>query len=144
MKYWAFFAAKLLVVWGIAVALKKALRAVIPVAESVTKFGHQPFMHDLTWTTAMMFYTVACIGLVYLAILDQRYRCPKCLSRLRMPINTGSWGEATIFGPPKTEYICPFGHGTMKERELQITGREKADWVEHGDIWEELESSGRK
>jgi hypothetical protein len=140
MKYWAFFAGKLALIWGIAVLLKKLLLATVPIGAVAKKYGHQPFAHDLTYTTAMLVYTLVCIGLVALAILDQKYRCRTCLSRLRMPVHTGSWGRATIFSPPKTEYICPYGHGTMKEKELKITGRETPDWVEHKDIWEELES----
>ena len=31
-------------------------------------------------------------GLFYLAIRDQRYRCRTCLRKLRIPIETGSWG----------------------------------------------------
>lgn len=144
MKYWAFLIAKLAAVYAIAVLLKRTLVLVLDVPKSVTKFGHPPFMHDLTWTTAMMVYSLVCVGLVYLVILDQKYRCRTCLRRLRMPINTGSWDRATIFAPPKTEYICPYGHGTMKQKDLQITGHEQPDWIEHKDIWEELESSGKK
>ncbi len=144
MTYWGYFAAKLVAAWGLSILLKQALRSLIGVPDSVTKFGHQPFGHDLTWTTAMMFYTLICIGMIYLVILDQKYRCRSCLSRLRMPVNMGSWGRATIFSPPRTEYICPFGHGTMKQHDLQLTGRENPDWVEHSDMWEELESLSRK
>jgi hypothetical protein len=42
-------------------------------------------------------------------------------------------------GRPHTEYICPYGHGTLKVPELQITGKEPIDWAEHQDIWRELE-----
>lgn len=144
MKYWAFFAAKLAAVWAIATLIKRGVTLFIPVPASVTKFGHPPFMHDLSWTIAFMAYALFCAGLVYLAIIDQKYRCRTCLRRLRMPVNSGSWDRATIFAPPRTEYICPYGHGTMTEKDLQITGRENPDWVEHKDIWQELESIGRK
>ncbi len=144
MKYWGLFAAKLLAIWGVATLLKRFLQAVVPVSRQVTEFGHQPFAHDLAYTTAMMFYTLVCIGMVSLAVIDQKYRCRTCARRLRMPVNTGSWDKATLFAPPRTEYICPYGHGTMSQREIQLTGRETADWVEHKSIWEELESAGRK
>lgn len=145
MKYWAFFVGKLAAVWAIAVVLKSVLKAMIPVStNAVVRFGHQPFGHDLPYTLGMMVYTLVCVGLVYLAILDQKYRCRICLHRLMMPVDTGSWDKALIFAPPRTEYICPFGHGTMKEHVLQLTGHENPDWVEHKDIWEELESIGRK
>ena len=63
-----------------------------------------------------------CAGVLYLIIWDQRYRCRVCLRRLRMPIETGSWGRMLQFGRPRIEYICPYGHGTLKEDELQISG----------------------
>ena len=56
-----------------------------------------------------------------------------------MPVLTGSW-TAVLFGAPRTEYICPYGHGTLKVAELQITGRQQPDWQPHEDIWKELES----
>jgi hypothetical protein len=140
MRYWAFFLAKLGAVWVIAMALKVILQAVVPVGYTTKVFNHQPFAHDLAYTTAMMGYSLVCVGLVYLAILDQKYRCRTCLRRLRMPVNSGAWDKALIFAPPRVEYICPYGHGTMSQKELQITGRERPAWVEHQDIWKELES----
>ena len=60
-------------------------------------------------------------------------------NRLRMPILTGSWTHV-LFGAPRTEYICPYGHGTLKVAELQITGHQYPDWEPHEDIWKELYS----
>ncbi|MDX2178930.1 MAG: hypothetical protein SFV18_04995 [Bryobacteraceae bacterium] len=142
MKYWAYFLAKLAAVYAVASGLKWLIRAVMPPPDP--RFANSAFTRDLPWTTAIMVYSLICIGLVYLVILDQKFRCRTCLRRLRMPVNTGSWSRAMIFSPPKTEYICPYGHGTMKQRNLQISGRERPDWVEHEDIWTELESMGRK
>lgn len=39
------------------------------------------------------------------------------------------------------EYICPFGHGKLNVSEVQITGLERPEWKEHGDLWEELFAS---
>ncbi len=144
MRYWAFFVLKLAAIWGIAQGLQRLLKWLVPIDQASVRYGHHPFTHDLAWTTAMMLYTLICVGLVYLAVLDQKYRCRTCCRRLRMPVNSGSWDKALIFAPPKTEYICPFGHGTMSQRDLQISGRENPEWVEHKDLWEELESYGRK
>jgi hypothetical protein len=48
------------------------------------------------------------------------------------------------FGRPRIEYICPYGHGTLKQEEVQISGRENAQWTPHSDdIWEELVSSSK-
>ena len=77
-------------------------------------------------------------GLLYLSILDQRYRCRVCLRRLRMPVEKGSWGRMLMLGRPKMEYICTYGHGTLNVPELQISGIENSEWKEHGDMWSEL------
>jgi hypothetical protein len=79
---------------------------------------------------------------LYLILRDQRYRCRVCARRLRMPITAGSWGQMLQFGRPRTEYICPYGHGTLKVSDLQISGLEAADWKAHEDIWTELYSAG--
>lgn len=98
----------------------------------------QPFAGDLIYTFALILYGLFCVGLVYAIIWDQRYRCRTCLRRLRMPIATGSW-KNVLLGPPRTEYICVYGHGTLKFSELQITGRQQPDWQKHDDdIWKEL------
>jgi hypothetical protein len=83
--------------------------------------------------------------LVYWIAWDQRYRCRTCLRRLRMPMATGSWKNMMFLGQPRTEYICVYGHGTLKVPELQLTG-EPSDWQPHDDIWKELESleAGKK
>jgi hypothetical protein len=79
-------------------------------------------------------------GLTWLVIWDQRYRCRTCLRRLRMPIQTGNWTHV-LLGAPRTEYICIYGHGTLKVAELQITGRQQPDWEPHEDMWKELFST---
>jgi hypothetical protein len=55
-----------------------------------------------------------------------------------MPIATGSWSRMLLLGRPRIEYICPFGHGTLKEEELHLSGLENREWTESGDLWEEL------
>ena len=78
-------------------------------------------------------------GLLYLAIWDQRYRCRTCLRRLRMPVESGSWGGYMLqLGRPQLEYICPYGHGRLNVEELQITGKAAPEWKQQGDFWEEL------
>jgi hypothetical protein len=85
----------------------------------------------------MLGWFLFCMALFYAAILDTRYRCRTCLRRLRMPVKTGSWSHV-LLGPSKTEYICPYGHGTLKIFEIQSTGPHPPDWEAHGDIWKEL------
>jgi len=74
---------------------------------------------------------------VWLIVWDQRYRCRTCLRWLRMPLRTGSWTHV-LFGAPRTEYICLYGHGTLTVDELQISGQQMRDWEPHEDIWKEL------
>lgn len=140
MRYWAYLAAKLaaggVLAWGAGRLVSALLPPPNPFWQQV---GKHPFGHDLTYTMVLLGYWLFCAGLLYALVWDQRYRCRTCLRRLRMPIARGSWTHV-LLGPPSTEYICPFGHGTLRVAELQITGRQLPDWEAHADIWTELES----
>jgi hypothetical protein len=96
-----------------------------------------PFVTDLSYTFCMLLFWLFGAGIVWLIVLDQRYRCRTCLRRLRMPVHTGSWTHV-LFGGPQTEYICLYGHGTLKVDELQISGHQNPDWKANEDIWKEL------
>jgi len=88
----------------------------------------------------MLVFFLACFGVVYLIVWDQRYRCRSCLRRLRMPVSAGSWPNMLLFGQPRTEYICLYGHGTLKVPEFRVT-KNSHDWESHDDdIWKELEA----
>ena len=101
-------------------------------------------MHDLPWTLLNFVYNLLCNAVLISIILDQRYRCRSCGRRLRMPVSSGSHAHV-IFGPPRTGYICSYGHGTLKVPELEISGREKPDWKKNGDdMWKELYSASSK
>lgn len=101
------------------------------------------FGFDLLYTTAAGIVFLAAYGLVYLAILDQRYRCRVCLRRLRMPVETGSWSRMLQFGRPRMEYICTYGHGKLNVEEIQFTGIENPKWKQHEDMWKELYGTGK-
>lgn len=141
MKYWGFLAAKLTVGSAVAIAVAWSLRRWYPMPAPVFGERTDPFGRDLTYTFVMLAYFLFCLGLVSLIVRDQRLRCRACLRRLRMPIATGSWNHV-LFGPPRMEYICPYGHGTLKVAELQITGPHPPDWQAHEDMWRELFSAG--
>ncbi len=135
MRYWGLLAAKLMAAAGILYAIWFGITLLLP----APRLYRSNFLgYDLTWTFAAGFVFLAGCGLAYLAILDQRYRCRVCARRLRMPIVTGSWGAMLQFGRPRIEYICPFGHGTLKVEQLQLLGPEGPDWKEHEDMWKEL------
>jgi hypothetical protein len=137
MRYWGFFAAKLAVagcvLWGLLALLNWKWPPVPDQSFVPGRFGY-----NLAFTIVVGVWFLLCAGAVYLAIWDQRYRCRVCLRRLRMPIETGSWGRMLLFGRPRIEYICPYGHGTLREDEVQISGLEGPEWTPHADLWDEL------
>jgi hypothetical protein len=139
MKYWGYLLLKL----AAAGVVMRIVWAAIVLGFHGTidpTFEQKPFGHDLGFTTAMLLYFLACFGLLHLIIWDQRYRCRTCLRRLRMPVAKGSWPNMFLIGQPRTEYICLYGHGTLKVPEVRITSK-STDWEEHDeDIWKELES----
>jgi hypothetical protein len=138
MKYWGYLVAKLVAAGVFLYGLRWLIAYNTPRPELFTGVN-DPFIHDLGYTVTIMLFTLAAVGVIWVVIWDQRYRCRTCLRRLRMPILTGSWTHI-LFGRPRTEYICPYGHGTLKVEELQLTGHTEADWQPHGGMWKELES----
>jgi hypothetical protein len=94
---------------------------------------------------ALMLWFLFGAGMLYLVVYDQRYRCRVCLRRLRMPVETGSRGFMLQMGRPRTEYICSYGHGTLKQEEFQTSGLENPEWTAHsGDMWEELYAASKQ
>ena len=138
MKYWGYLAAKLVVAGVFLYGLRLSLAYLLPPPKPLFTVA-EPFGHDLGYTFVMLLYSLAAVGIVWTVVWDQRYRCRTCLRRLRMPILTGNWTHI-LLGRPRTEYICPFGHGTLKVDEVQITGHLQPDWQPHEDIWKELVS----
>jgi hypothetical protein len=152
MRYWGFLLAKLtgagLLVWAAWFAIAMCFPHSIHFKGNshFEAYELSPFAHDLGYTVAMMVFFSFCVGLLYLVIWDQRYRCRTCLRRLRMPLAAGSWPNMLLIGQPRTEYICIYGHGTLIVPEVQITGAGSSDWEPHEDMWKELESieAGKK
>jgi hypothetical protein len=140
MRYWGVLLAKLTAAGAVLYALWFGLYVWYTPAEHVTRWGHSRFGHDLSWTTMMFFYNLLCQGVLFLIIWDQRYRCRTCGRRLRMPVSTGRYAQQLLFGKPKTEYICVYGHGTLQVPDLHISGHEPSAWQAHDDIWKELYS----
>ena len=137
MKYWGYLIAKILLAFAVFTSLWLALFTWLPAPEKFNDRQPARLGQDLTWTLAILVYFLVCCGIMYLIVWDQRYRCRTCLRRLRMPLSKGSWTNV-LLGPPRTEYICLYGHGTLRVAELQITGFVRASWEEHDDMWKEL------
>ena len=140
MRYWAILLAKLAVGAAFLYAVWYGLHATYTPPDEVARWNHSPFLHDLRWTTIMFLYNLLAQGILFLIIWDQRYRCRTCGRRLRMPVQTGRYAYLLQYGRPKLEYICTYGHGTLKVPELHITGKEPSAWEPHEDIWKELYS----
>jgi len=143
MKYWGILLAKFLAGAAFMYGIMAAIYRFYPFPEYYIKNRRELFLHDLPWTLLMFaaFLLAECILL--LIVWDQKLRCRTCGRRLRMPVSRGSHSHV-LFGPPRTDYICVYGHGTLKVPELAITGRETPSWKQHDDIWKELyETSSR-
>lgn len=140
MKYWAFLLAKLLTA-GLALRFLWILIDRSLPEPDVFLYTRLPrFPHDLPWTIALLLYSLLCLGVLALILWDQQRRCRACLRLLRMPVETGSWSRATLFAPPRTSRICPYGHGTLDQPDVHVSAQPPAEWHPHGGIWEELEA----
>jgi hypothetical protein len=141
MRYWAYFAAKIAIAAGPLYGLLALVAACFP-----PKPKNAPDLWALTTGTqallcnlALMLWFLLCAGVLYVIVWDQRHRCRVCLRRLRMPVQTGSWGRMLQFGRPRIEYMCPYGHGTLTQEELQISGLETPEWNPQSEnLWEDL------
>jgi hypothetical protein len=137
MKYWGYLVSKLAVAGGILYGLGRMIFWLLPAPPSYLDGGPFPAEHSSIITLVMLLFSLFAAGMVWTIVWDQRMRCRTCLRRLRMPIRKGSWTHV-LFGAPRTEYICPYGHGTLNIAELQITGHQQPDWQPHEDMWKEL------
>jgi hypothetical protein len=141
VRYWGFLLLKC-----IAAALGATLALAFlnlgwPPATPWFHLNEYQFCQDLTYTALAGVWFLFSYGLFYLAFWDQRYRCRTCLRRLRMPVETGSYGYMLQLGRPRIEYICPYGHGSLNIEEIQFPGKVPPEWTERGDIWSELFAS---
>ena len=145
MRYWAYLGGKLVVAAAGLYMLLLMVAKLWPANPNHDPLA--PLGHSGDWLLcdlALMGLFVLGAGILYLIVWDQRYRCRTCLRRLRMPVETGSWGRMLQFGRPRIEYICPYGHGTLREDELQISGLNNAEWTQNSDdFWDELSAASK-
>ena len=133
MKYWGYLVAKVLVAAGVLYPVWLFIDSSFP----HSKTRYQDPVVALHFNFSLLLLSLCASGILWLIVWDQRYRCRTCLRRLRMPIQRGGW-QHVLLGAPHTEYICPYGHGTLSVADLQITGRQEPDWAPHEDMWKEL------
>ena len=140
MRYWAYFAAKLTAAAAPLYGLLALLAVLFPgkPQNAPDIWALQTSAQTLLCNLALLGWFLLASGTVYVIIWDQRRRCRVCLRRLRMPVLTGSWSRMLQFGRPRIEYICPYGHGTLKQEELQISGLQTPEWASSEDLWEDL------
>jgi hypothetical protein len=183
MRYWAYFAAKLVVAGAVFYGLLallgplapddpkpvKSVQAALPApaphgrpipylmlnlkgrtaAEDAQERARAaaPLDHAgayLAINLALMVWFVSAALVFYWIVRDQRYRCRVCLHRLLMPVETGSRGFMLQLGRPQMEYICPYGHGTLKQEEYETSELENPQWTgSSGDMWEDLYAASR-
>jgi hypothetical protein len=140
MCYWAFLGAKLVVAAAPLYGLLALVSGLFPVRPKYAsdfwplENGNQALLSNL----ALMGWFLVSVGVLYLIAWDQRHRCRVCLRRLRMPVETGSWSRMLQLGRPRIEYICPYGHGTLRQEEIQILGPETPQWDQTPDLWQDL------
>lgn len=144
MRYWGWFVAKL----AVAVVGLRLMYGWVAHTFPAEKDDLAPLGKGLSFLLcdlALLLTFLIFAGSIYLAIRDQRYRCRVCLRRLRMPVARGSWSRMMLFGRPQIEYICPYGHGTLRQDDLHLTGTSYPQWTPHSDnIWAELTASGKE
>ena len=138
VRYWSLLAGKVALCGAVSYALLLAIDSYWATPLWFFDVRTARFGIDLIYTSVIGVWFLLSVGLLYLCIWDQRYRCRVCLRRLRMPIETGSWSRIFLVGRPRIEYICTYGHGTLKEEELHLSGADNTEWTESGDMWEEL------
>lgn len=137
VRYWSLLVAKLALCGAVSYGLLRVIDSYWSTPLLLRDVRFPRFGLDLTYTSVIGLWFLFSAGLLYVCVWDQRYRCRVCLRRLRMPIETGSWSRMLLVGRPRIEYICPYGHGTLKEEELHLSGADN-EWTESGDMWEEL------
>ena len=143
MRYWGYLCAKVAVAAAVLYGLLIGISRLFP-----DPYPNEPLRNGdlkLLCIVALMVWFLLAAGALYLIVWDQRHRCRTCLRRLRMPVATGSWGFMLQLGRPRIEYICAYGHGTLKEEELQISGLDNPEWTAHSDDYlQELGASSER
>lgn len=80
-------------------------------------------------------------GVTAWSLREQQRRCRTCCTRLRMPVESGLW-SSLVLDRPHTDYICPYGHGTLYVPGTKLLDLDALNWTPNGDFWNELQDPG--
>ena len=127
-KYWAFLAAKLLLICLLVPLIWIELGAFLR-----ANLAPGGLRVALTTASTLLFFGAFGCSVIW-AFADQRQRCPDCLGFLALPVTVGSW--ASVFNPVTTEFICDEGHGSMCVAESEYSGDDR--WIKLDASWREL------
>lgn len=106
--------------------------------------GLQQFLTDLGgWAMPILFwmFLLASWGVTAWSLRDQQNRCRTCCEPLRMPVQSGLW-SSLVLDRPRTEYICPYGHGTLYVPGTRLLDIDAVNWTPNRDLWGELLDEG--
>lgn len=137
MRYWAWFAAKLAVIFGFVAAVWAGTETLLPAHPGGLLSSGPRLGIDLPYTFAAFLLGLVAAGLLAICAWDQRYRCRTCARRLRMPQTEGVYSSVMLGGVPHTEYICTFGHGKLYVPDVHTTYH-PAKWTCFDSLWEDL------
>ena len=138
MKYWAYLGAKLAIAAVFLYPLWRLELALLPTFDSLRA---EPVV---SYIISNLLFPLFCFVVLVWIVRDQFLRCRTCGRRMRMPLERGSISHLFLRGRPRLEYICIYGHGTLKVPEERVTGSGASDWQPHSDdIWKELKHSAR-
>lgn len=136
MKWWGLIVAKAVVLIALHLLLVEWAHFLFP----GDRLGR-----DLNYTFFLLGVDIFVFVLGYAAWFDQKYRCRVCLARLRMPLTQGDWAHATLIAPPQLEWICPRGHGALRQEEFQLGGGKPDRWTPNdSDFWRAFEDAWRR
>jgi len=136
-RFAAWFAVKLAFSAGLVLLLWWGASHLLPPAPRGFLAGSPRLTHDLPFTLVVGAFVLLACGLVWLAAIDQRYRCRVCVRRLRMPQTEGHYSSVLLGGIPYTEYICTYGHGKLYVPQIRASYA-TTRWTHYESLWDDL------
>ena len=74
------------------------------------------------------------IGSLAWSYYDQEKRCRTCCLAVALPVTFGTW-SSMLLDQPAVESLCPNGHGSLFEPELNAGSGERPTWTSFDDSW---------